>query len=371
MIEKIKKQNVLNYRKTIRIHGEKVEKTFTRKSDADKWYHKKKQEKEYLHGGLKPKESEMLLANFALSWLEKRKANGQPFSSWSSDEGRLRKFILPAFGQRCLNKISTKEWESFLDGLVSKEIISPATRNRIRSLASKMYNDAMRLEILNNNPVRIIPKLKESMEAWDYWANPEEILSYLEAAKNESQSFYIFACLSLNLGCRIGETLALDHSDINLPHRRIHIHKIFEEASGKVYQRTKGHKERWLGINDCLSESLNDYKQSTQFKKQSDPVICDLKGERFYERQIRRTHKRVCKKAEIRLIRIHDLRHTYASHYIMNGGNLAELQSLLGHSSPMMTLKYAHLAQGYLEKKASVVSFSLPKSNVTQLKRVK
>jgi hypothetical protein len=41
----------------------------------------------------------------------------------------------------------------------------------------------------------------------------------------------------------------------------------------------------------------------------------------------------------------------------MAGGSLAELQGLLGHSTPMMTLKYAHLAPGYLESRASVVSF--------------
>lgn len=55
----------------------------------------------------------------------------------------------------------------------------------------------------------------------------------------------------------------------------------------------------------------------------------------------------------------------------MNGGTLADLQSLFGHSSPKMTAKYAHMAPGYLEKKASIVSFALPKSNVTALKRVK
>lgn len=48
---------------------------------------------------------------------------------------------------------------------------------------------------------------------------------------------------------------------------------------------------------------------------------------------------------------------------------LAELQRLLGHSSPTLTLKYAHLAPGFLESKAKVVSFSLPKENVVQLRK--
>jgi site-specific recombinase XerD len=128
---------------------------------------------------------------------------------------------------------------------------------------------------------------------------------------------------------------------------------------------------RWLGINDQLFESLMEYKNSSLFRKPNSPVICNAEGNRLYERQIRRIHERVCLKAQVKVIRVHDMRHTYASHYIMNGGNLAELQSLLGHSSPMMTLKYAHMEPGFLEKKASIVSFSLVKQNVVPLRKIK
>jgi integrase len=74
-------------------------------------------------------------------------------------------------------------------------------------------------------------------------------------------------------------------------------------------------------------------------------------------------HRRVCKRACIKEIRVHDLRHTYASHYVMSGGNLSDPQSLLGHSSPEMTRKYAHLTPGHLESKASVISFAASVAN--------
>lgn len=367
----LRQNGTVFYRKSIRIQGEKIEKVFSRKADGDRWYLEKKREKELVENGLALLKSDILVSDFANAWLEKRRLNGKPLSSWESDETRLRLYILPEFGSREMNKITTKDWEGFMDGLVADELVAPATRNRIRSLANKMYNDGLREEVVSTNPVRVIPKLKESMDAWDYWASVDEIMSYLTEAKNESASFYIFACMSLNLGTRIGETLALDHSDLNLQHRRVHIAKIFEETSGQVYRRTKGHKERWLGINDSLSAALMEYRSLARYNKPSDPVICDKQGQRLYERYIRFAHKRVCQRAGVKSLRIHDLRHTYASHYIMNGGSLVELQSLLGHSSPTMTLKYAHLAPGYLEKKASVVSFSLPKENVIQLRKIK
>lgn len=360
-----------SYRKAIRINGEKIEKRFSRKSDADRWYSEKRREKELVENGLSLPTQEITIQEYSSMWLNSRKLAGKPLGSWESDETRLRKYILPQFGHRDLKRISTKEWESYLDSLVSNDLVAPATRNRIRSLATKMYNDALRAEIVAHNPVRVIPKLKESMEAWDYWASLEDVCSYLEEAKRESNWFFVFASLSLNLGLRLGETIALDFEDLNLNQRRIHVVKVFEEASAQVFRRTKGHKERWLGINDPLFETLMEHRARTKFAKSNDPIVCDENGQRIRERKIRHIHDKVCERARIKSIRPHDLRHTYASHYIMNGGGLVELQSLLGHSSPSMTLKYAHLAPGFLEKKASVVSFSAPKQNVTSIRRVR
>lgn len=213
--------------------------------------------------------------------------------------------------------------------------------------------------------------INQALEAWDYWASTNDILLYLEAAKSESQWFYVYASLSLNLGIRIGEALALDIEDVNLSHRRIHIHKVFEETSATVHHRTKGHKERWLGLNDSLHDVLVERFNRTELSLSHHPLICDDNGDRIRERKVRHIHDRICSELKLKCIRLHDLRHTYASHYVMNGGSLVELQSLLGHSNPMMTLKYAHLAPGYLEKKAGVVSFSIAKQNILPLKKVR
>lgn len=127
------------YRKSIRINGEKIEKVFSRKIDAERWYQDKKREKELLENGLSILKSDITVSEFSKDWHEKRKSNGKPLSSWVSDDGRLRKWILPEFGTREMNKITTKEWDSFFDELVSDQLVAPATRNRIRSLANKMY----------------------------------------------------------------------------------------------------------------------------------------------------------------------------------------------------------------------------------------
>ena len=63
-------------------------------------------------------------------------------------------------------------------------------------------------------------------------------------------------------------------------------------------------------------------------------------------------------KAGIRPITFHTLRHTFASHFMMNGGSIYDLQKILGHSKVEMTMRYAHLCPDYLVKASNVVSFS-------------
>ncbi|KEQ16806.1 tyrosine-type recombinase/integrase [Endozoicomonas numazuensis] len=65
--------------------------------------------------------------------------------------------------------------------------------------------------------------------------------------------------------------------------------------------------------------------------------------------------KRVCRKVKIELPKgqlPHVLRHTFASHFVMNGGNILTLQKILGHQSLMMTMRYAHLAPEHLGEAA-------------------
>ncbi len=64
------------------------------------------------------------------------------------------------------------------------------------------------------------------------------------------------------------------------------------------------------------------------------------------------------KRAHIdKVFHFHDLRHTFASHFMMNGGNIYDLQKILGHTSLEMTQRYAHLAPEHLVRASNVVSF--------------
>jgi integrase len=344
-----------SYKKEIRINGQRLTKRFTRLADADRWYSEKKREKELVESGLAPTHQETLLADYATIWMERRRQQGKPLGSWMTDEERLRKWILPTFGQRILQRINSQEFEASLDRLVTKEGLSSGTRNRVRAVLHKLYNDAKRQGLVPFNPVSNVLVWKERKQAFDYWQSLKECQDYLLEAEKVSSSFYVFAVLALNTGARVGELMALLNQDVVLKNRRIHLCKLKEYRNGEICNRTKGGGDRWLGMNDELFQVLLNHREGSDFGKPTDFVIHQVGGDSMNASTVRRIHWRVCEKAHVRTIRIHDLRHTFASHYVMNGGSLHDLQALLGHSSPTMTQRYAHLAPGYLESKAAVV----------------
>lgn len=68
-----------------------------------------------------------------------------------------------------------------------------------------------------------------------------------------------------------------------------------------------------------------------------------------------------CRRCNLPRIRVHDLRHVFASYFIMGGGSIGVLQKILGHSTPQITMQtYAHLSPEFLAGAADFVSFPVP-----------
>ncbi len=145
---------------------------------------------------------------------------------------------------------------------------------------------------------------------------------------------------ALLTGMRREEILSLKWEQIN--------HGFIFLAGGMV----KSGKGRQIPINDRLDEILRQLRQRNQLK--SEYVFCDSQGRRFHE--VKRSFNGACRRAGLEDFHFHDLRHTFASHLVMNGAGLKAVQELLGHADLTMTMRYAHLSQGHLQEAVAMLN---------------
>lgn len=108
-----------------------------------------------------------------------------------------------------------------------------------------------------------------------------------------------------------------------------------------------------------IAPKLHDVLISLSSKR--DGLIFDIP-----EITLRRYFGTALREAKIFGFRFHDLRHTFASHFIMRTGDLPTLQEILGHHSPQMTQRYAHLAKGHLASEMQIFDSAMPISTQFQ-----
>jgi integrase len=145
--------------------------------------------------------------------------------------------------------------------------------------------------------------------------------------------------LLLNTGLRFGEATQLRHSDINLKDRLITV----------AGEGAKSGRTRVVPMNLEAHRILSSLKGTAgELLFHGDP------GERL--KSIKSSWKALRKEAAISGLRLHDLRHTFASRVKRGGADLYAVQRLLGHSSPIMTQRYAHLQPDDLRAAVEKVS---------------
>ena len=260
--------------------------------------------------------------------------------SWAS----VLKDLREDFGHLPAVKISSVDIETYYNKIRARASVS--TANRHITLLKSIFNKAIIWEMFNGeNPTAGIAKLKEPAHRLRYLSQME-IGNLLGAADDRMRPLLIAALLT---GMRRGELLALTWANVDL-------------ARGMIYiLQSKSGKPREIPIAPKLREILAEMRPREPAAKVFDIPIITL----------RRSFAKALSTAGISGFHFHDLRHTFASHFIMKTGNLPALQKLLGHASPIMTQRYAHLSNGYLQTEMlafnscmSIKSVSEPENRV-------
>ena len=231
---------------------------------------------------------------------------------------------------------------------------SKATVKLILAYTSRLYNWA-RVEGLIDvaNPVSAVDKPSTAGQEMDFnFLAADEIDRLLTWARENQPDEYPIYATAAYTGLRLGELWGLRWSDLDLERGLISVRRSYRLAP-------KSGKLRHVPINPALAPTLREWKG--RCPKSDEGLVFPTAGGTMRERGKQpEAFKLALAGAECHAIGFHGLRHTFASHFMMAGGNILTLQKLLGHSSVAVTMKYAHLAPDFMRDEIGRLRFERP-----------
>ena len=265
--------------------------------------------------------------------------------SWRVDERIARQHLSPTFGARELADIQRHEVEDWLHGLSSGGL-APATCNRILAVFKTICSLAVMRGLLltGQSPCAGVSPFKIHAQRERYLSRDEAQRLMRALEKSDRPEAFAIRLLLLT-GARKSEVLKARWEHVRLDLRLL------------IVPLSKSGKPRHIPLSD---EAITVIRSIP--RQQGNPWLFPghapgkpLSDLYLFWNSLRRS-------LGLTSVRIHDLRHTFASFLVNAGHSLYEVQKLLGHSAPRTTMRYAHLEQASLVAVAETVSIFLAQS---------
>ena len=303
-------------------------------------------------------------------WWESYKNTIKP-NSQQSMEGIVRLHILPVFGDYKLDKLTTpiiqQQVNKWADKANKGEKGAYANYSFLNNINRRILQYGVTMQVIQHNPARdvIIPRKQQNKEHKVKFFNNQELKQFLDYLEDLDQSSYenffdyVLYKTLLASGCRIGEALALEWSDIDLKKGTISISKTLNR-----YQETNTPKSkaglREIDIDKATVSLLKQYKkrqqvQSWQLGRSEGIVFTPFTTKYAYACLLRKRLQSHFKAAGVPDISFHGFRHTHATIMLYAGIEAKDLQYRLGHSNISMTLNtYVHATKEGAKKAVSI-----------------
>ena len=260
---------------------------------------------------------------------------------YKEDSAILKDIILKKYARLKVDSISTFD----LQKLHSELQETPYRANRVRALLSKMFNLAIQWGWRPDNPVIGVEKYQEYKR--HRWLDEEEaqrLFSALGTYYNQSVANAIR--LLLLTGSRRNEVL----------HARWEQFDLEKGIWTKPAHTTKQRRMEHLPLSSQVLEMLKSMKAEAD-----SPFLFPGKVPGKPLQEIKKAWDTIRKKAGLPDVRLHDLRHTYASHLVSSGLSLSIVGKLLGHTQASTTQRYAHLADEPLREATELFGSKMEK----------
>jgi integrase len=301
---------------------------------------------------LASKKKKLTFGEYAQKWLDGYGETHLKYSTLKGYQVAIR-VHLGKLSERPLDQITRAEIKEIIFDKL-RAGLSPKTVTNIKGLISSILSHAVEDELIAINHAMRMGKFIKNKDRKSNvnFLTREEAQLFLEAVGKHFPRYYPFFLCALRTGMRLGELRALEWGDVDFHGRFIEIRRAYTKGQ---FTTPKNNKIRRVDMSGQLAKTLMalcaDRKKESLLKgwrELPDLVFINEKGKVIDEGNLRsRVFNSALAKAGIRRIRIHDLRHTFASLLLQQGEGLVYVRDQLGHHSIQLTVDtYGHLVPG-------------------------
>ena len=283
-------------------------------------------------------------------------------STYVGWQTQIELHLNPILGPHRIDRIGIEHVEALRQHRLAAGL-SPQTVNKVLTTLAAIFKYAMRRELTHRNPAAVVERCRRNAAELTAGAldaepqdrsevNPRDVLSPDEVARlvsHAEQGFYQAFLLTAALtGARVGELTGLRWDDVDFTASTLAIRRSVSwakprgtkgRAQWRFYEPKTTHSRRNIPMAAELASALKRWKLACP-PNALNLVFPSRGGTPKHRSTI--THEGLrpaLKKAKLRQVNLHSMRHSFASALIMNGHALTEIAALLGHSSPAVTLK--------------------------------
>jgi integrase len=264
----------------------------------------------------------------------------------------IDRYLLPRWGDRPVAAITPQDVSKLRDELLETRregredgpLVSARTVVRHLTVAHGVFKHAIREHGLTRNPASAElvdrPSVRYSGEFVTFDA--EELAALVRASDDEATgTLYLTAAMT---GLRQGELLALRWRDVDFASQRVHVRRSWSPVAG-AEKAPKSGKVRSVPLVPDLIGPLDRLSRREHFTGEDELVFCTVLGEHLDGWTLRRRYEAALKRAGLRRVRFHDLRHCFGSTAV-GAFPLSDVQAMMGHAHVTTTMRYVHHRPG-------------------------
>jgi integrase len=318
--------------------------------------------------------SRLTLRDYSVGWLAGLQTQGRKASTLRGYRQVLDLYLLPRLGHVPLQDLRTPDFDKLYRDLLvgggrDGRPLSMTSVHHVHAAANKMLNDAERKGLVTRNVARLAdaPSLTTArakapeMQVW----TPAELAGFLRSIEGHHNEA-LFRTIAMT-GMRRSEAVGLRWCDVELTRGALVVSQAATQVDGveQIDAPKSRRSRRVIDIDPATTAILQRYRSSQREllfmlgipMKIDDRIFTTELGRPIRPDSVTQAFGRLVDSTDLPRIRLHDLRHTHASHLLMAGVNVKVVSERLGHASVSFTLDtYAHVMPGQQAEAAAAVA---------------